>query len=474
MVEKSRLALAIAGMLLLGFLASFLEPQFVFAQSANDQLIDALRSGNVSAVQQALAAGADVNAKHNGGWMAVMLATPWGETNRIKLLLDHGADVNAKSDGGWTALMVAASGIGHANIARLLLDHGADVNARNSDGKTAKDLATTPEIAALLRSYASQRIAELTQLAPGQSAREKLSSLASQLQEGPNSQMVAEAILKISDQVKPPPAIPDKAHEHMVTGATFLKGAKSPEDFQQAVAEFQKAVLAAPWWGDAYYNLGVAEEAAGDYLAAKRDLQMHLDSNPGPSDAQAAKDKIYEIDAKAKLAAENPAPTSSGSTEPPVVSEAQIEQNVAAHEQQVISNLSGSWFCQAGCNRAEVSVTGNAFTAHIWAPVAFPGCEDDENGQCSQTGVVDFAGTIQGLGVNGTATVRGGHINPTNCNFGSSSAPFAATISTDGNSIVLNYAQHTWEFHAQRTIFGVQCSSADPDGTTPATAVLTR
>jgi serine/threonine-protein phosphatase 6 regulatory ankyrin repeat subunit B len=43
----------------------------------------------------------------------------------VRLLIDAGADVNAKSNEGFTALMMASQH-GHSNIAQMLIDAGAN------------------------------------------------------------------------------------------------------------------------------------------------------------------------------------------------------------------------------------------------------------------------------------------------------------------------------------------------------------
>ncbi len=76
---------------------------------------------------------ADVNARNEFGWTALMMAAGSGTAESVKALLDAGADVNARDKDGRTALMRAASGgtaYGTAESVKLLLDAGAHVNAR--------------------------------------------------------------------------------------------------------------------------------------------------------------------------------------------------------------------------------------------------------------------------------------------------------------------------------------------------------
>jgi len=79
--------------------------------------------------------GADVNAKADSGWTALMGAAWKGHLGVVKLLLEKGAKVDEGKD-DLTAIGAAAGG-GHLEVVKLLLEKGADVNARDKDGSTA-------------------------------------------------------------------------------------------------------------------------------------------------------------------------------------------------------------------------------------------------------------------------------------------------------------------------------------------------
>ena len=89
--------------------------------------------------------GLDVNNRSCEGEELTPLtaAAGSGQTNLVKLLLAAGADVNAKSNVGFldirTPLMVAAES-GSAEIVHILLEAGADVNV-SIEGRTALDFA---------------------------------------------------------------------------------------------------------------------------------------------------------------------------------------------------------------------------------------------------------------------------------------------------------------------------------------------
>ena len=75
------------------------------------------------------------------------------ERNRAETvgsLLAGGADVNARSNAGWTALMSAAWE-GHSAVVKTLLEKGADASLKNSRGETARMLAETAGRADVVR-----------------------------------------------------------------------------------------------------------------------------------------------------------------------------------------------------------------------------------------------------------------------------------------------------------------------------------
>ena len=113
---------------------------------------DAAAEGNIEAVKQHLAAGADVNAKSNLGETPLHFAAT---KEMVELLIAKGADVNAKGHGGWIPLHRAIYGRQN-EIVELLIAEGADVNAKDDNSDTPLDEAIiykSPEIADLLRKH---------------------------------------------------------------------------------------------------------------------------------------------------------------------------------------------------------------------------------------------------------------------------------------------------------------------------------
>jgi len=95
-------------------------------------IIGAADTGNIEAVKQHIAVGADVNAKNSR--MGGTAPLHWAATKEIaELLISKGADVNAFSRIIWTPLDVAMR-YKHPEITDLLLKHG---------GKKGKELKST-------------------------------------------------------------------------------------------------------------------------------------------------------------------------------------------------------------------------------------------------------------------------------------------------------------------------------------------
>lgn len=68
---------------------------------------------------------ANIEAKDQHGWTALIYAASGGQVDKVKLLLDYGANIEAKAIGGWTPFIAAAYS-GEIETAQELLKRGAD------------------------------------------------------------------------------------------------------------------------------------------------------------------------------------------------------------------------------------------------------------------------------------------------------------------------------------------------------------
>jgi ankyrin repeat protein len=91
--------------------------------SSSELLLQSVVEGNVKAVKQHLAAGADTNVRQVGlGHTPLHIAVNNNQKEIVELLITAGADVNARRTGG---AMPLDSTVGKPKIAALLRKHGA-------------------------------------------------------------------------------------------------------------------------------------------------------------------------------------------------------------------------------------------------------------------------------------------------------------------------------------------------------------
>lgn len=131
----------------------------------------------------------------------------------------------------------------------------------------------------------------------------ELESLVQQLQANPTDAALRERVIAVARDLKPAPAIPEEARRHFVQGTTLAKAATDAAGQKLAVESFKEALKVAPWWGDAWYNLAVAQELAGQLDDARDSLKSYLLTSPGETEARDAQDRLYALEAKEKLAA---------------------------------------------------------------------------------------------------------------------------------------------------------------------------
>lgn len=122
---------------------------------------------------------------------------------------------------------------------------------------------------------------------------EQFKQMVAQLQKNPGDNALREMIIKLAQELKPAPAVPEEAERRMARGMAAFKGAKSVADYRDAAKEFEQATLAAPWYGNAYVNLGVAQDKAENYEAALRSLKLALLALPNDKEIKVL---IYEVE----------------------------------------------------------------------------------------------------------------------------------------------------------------------------------
>lgn len=248
-----------------------------------------------------IAKGADVNAKGLFEETPLHKAAAFGRKDAAELLLAKGADINAKNINKYTPLHSAAS-TGMKDVVELLLYKGADVNAKNNLGQTPLDMAVEKgmkDVAELLKEYPVKQAQMLEYIKSN--PRAAFVQMADKLKVNPTDDSTRRLIIKLASEMKPVPAIPEEARKHFVEGIVIGKAAERAQKVL-AVQSFTEALKIAPWWGDAYYNLGVVQELAEKYDEAEQAFNFYLLSNPSEAEKREVQDRIYGLSAKRKLA----------------------------------------------------------------------------------------------------------------------------------------------------------------------------
>ena len=106
--------------------------------SPGSAALRAAAAGNISALEEALAAGADPNARGGRGWTPLMHAANKGYKLLVPPLLKAGAKPNLRAADGATALFIAALR-GHSGIVELLMKAGADPTIKGPKDRTAEE-----------------------------------------------------------------------------------------------------------------------------------------------------------------------------------------------------------------------------------------------------------------------------------------------------------------------------------------------
>lgn len=95
-----------------------------------------------------------------------------GDKETVKKLIEDGADIDCKDSDGATPLLNAVNNK-NLDIVSILLENGADVNCKNFDGKTPLDLAKDNEIIAFLKEHGAKTKSELDEAKREQERKER-------------------------------------------------------------------------------------------------------------------------------------------------------------------------------------------------------------------------------------------------------------------------------------------------------------
>jgi hypothetical protein len=136
----------------------------------------------------------------------------------------------------------------------------------------------------------------------GQHPQDTLKHYVAELQADPDDAALREKIIELVAEMIPAPTIPEEAEREFVKGITFLEKGKNATALALSISSFKQALLIAPWWPEAYYNLGIVLENAKRFDESIQNIKYYLYTKPPESEAKKAQRKIFEIEAEKDLA----------------------------------------------------------------------------------------------------------------------------------------------------------------------------
>ncbi|GAB4236368.1 MAG: hypothetical protein OHK0028_13270 [Deltaproteobacteria bacterium] len=243
------------------------------------------RGTSTDLVELLLAKGADVNTRAPHGETALHGPCYMGRKEVAELLLAKGADVNAKDERGWTPLHKASYYL-RKDVAEVLLAHGADVNAKNEKGETPLTVARQTEAADGKTAEKKQAMIGLlaggTQK-PANNPRDLFKQQLSQF--SAENETLRKSIIGLALTLQPPPAIPQEAEDAAGRAEYIFRHAKSGDAMLDTAREYLKAIEAAPWVANYYFNLCTVLEKTPYTQQALHACRLYLEASPNAPDA---------------------------------------------------------------------------------------------------------------------------------------------------------------------------------------------
>ncbi len=234
------------------------------ALSAEGQIIDAARSGDVDALRSLLAEGADANTTQGDGMTALHWAAERGHSAVAELLLSAGADGEAQTRVGSYTPLHLASRSGYGPIVRTLLDAGADPDA------TTTNTGVTPLHLAAGAVGGADAVAALLERGATVDAREASSGQTPLMFASAYNRSEAVVVLLQHDA---DPAVQTKAVDVLRSMAIDRE---ANQRFRDAIDDFRDAEAAGRDWEPSPTNVQAAIRAQREFLLS--------DYDPGPVD----------------------------------------------------------------------------------------------------------------------------------------------------------------------------------------------
>ena len=303
------------------------------------------------------------------------------------------------------------------------------------------------------------------------SPRDQLQQYVTQLQANPTDDALRTKIIQLATTLDPQPAIPEEANRHFVRAAVFMQTAHGPSDYDTVIDEFSQALLLAPWWGDAYWNLSIVEETAGRFDEATNNVKFYLLTHPAAEKAKEAQDKIYAIEAERELAAKRSAKAEAAAKEQQ--EEADWKQlSAALAAQDAKAALAGPWALSGwgNCSDAKVTIADGTINGSL----SFKG-NYTVNGSALNSGEhdMDVSAAINGSIADSVITGEADFAatSQSSCKIPPGVQQLSGALSTDGRSLKLQTTYVMYDTKTQGLLF-TNCISVTPIGSQPVQCTL--
>jgi len=114
------------------------------------------------------------------------------------------------------------------------------------------------------------------------------------LSQPPDSE-VLRRLIHLARAVKPAPLVPLQVHRMAAGAGAVFSGAADPAAADKAIGLLWNALRRAPWWPDAYLNLGLMHGARGNHGLATVYLRLFLEADPSAPENADVKRRIRQL-----------------------------------------------------------------------------------------------------------------------------------------------------------------------------------
>ncbi len=184
-----------------------------------------------------------------------------------------------------------------------------------------------------------------------------LQQYVAELQNSPDNQDLRRQIIQLVNSMEPKPSAPDQFYKLMGEASSDFHAAQSQSDYAAAVSEFGKASLLAPWVAGAYFDLGEAQENAGQHADAVQSFQLYLLAAPNAKDHAEVEQRILEDQGAAEADSVRAARASTGASGQ---SSSQNQETQQQSDADFIASLNGARYrSETSGTHVELTIQGN-------------------------------------------------------------------------------------------------------------------